>query len=419
VAFSLSTVSQALWHIDAQWPKLSRYHPHDDGSLIGLPHPYVVPSLGGEDGFHFEEQYYWDSFFIAQGLYDTKHEAMVRHMTENLFHLLERFGMIPNANRYFHTSHSQPPLLTSLIWQLYERDQDGAAFLRGIRLAQDEYRRVWMGTKHPNWHRVHQGLSRYYDVNVLHALAELESGWDMTSRFHRRCLDYLPIDLNCLLYVYERDFERAAELLGEAGEAAEWRERAEARRTAVSELLWDEEAGFYFDFNYVTGKRGSVYSLAAYTALWSGLASEEQAVRLVDALPRFERVGGLATTEKDPGLSQLVPEQWSSPNGWAPLHWFVTRGLERYGYMDESRRIKERWLHTNLAWFCKRGEFIEKYNVDHPDRAPKEGVYPNQTGFGWTNAVFIVFARELFGPHLHHEAPERLGRDEILRLAAV
>lgn len=416
--FSLSTISQALAYIDAEWQKLSRYQPHDDGSLIGLPHPYLVPSVGGEEGFHFEEQYYWDSFFIAQGLYDTKHEAMVRHLTENLVYLLERFGCVPNASRYFHTSRSQPPLLTTLLWQLYERDQERDSLVRGLRAAQHEYRDVWMGSRHPHWRQVHEGLSRYYDVNVLHALAELESGWDMNPRFERKCLDYLPIDLNSLLYVYEQDFERGARLLHEEAEADEWRKRAQRRRETIDRLLWDEEAGFYFDYNYQTGKRGDVYSLAGYLPLWAGLASEEQAARIVAALPRFEHVGGLTATEHDPGLSQLVPEQWSAPNGWAPLHFFVTQGLERYGYEEEAERIKRRWLHTNLAWFCKTGEFLEKYNVEEPTRPPKEGVYPNQTGFGWTNAIFSVYAHDLFGEQLRRGQFERLGREAILELAA-
>ena len=59
---------------------------------------------------------------------------------------------------------------------------------------------------------MHKGLSRYYDINMLHDLAEAESGWDMTTRFNRRCLDYLPVDLNSLLYKYETDFTKAAKL---------------------------------------------------------------------------------------------------------------------------------------------------------------------------------------------------------------
>ena len=39
-------------------------------------------------------------------------------------------------------------------------------------------------------------------------------------------------------------------------------------------------------------------------------------------------------------------------------------------------------------------EILEKYNVVQPDKPPAKGVYPSQTGFGWTNAVFERFCQE-------------------------
>ena len=66
----------------------------------------------------------------------------------------------------------------------------------------------------------------------------------------------------------------------------------------------------------------------------------------------------------------------------------VIRGLEKYGFHDEAKGIALKWLKTNLDWFNKHGVFLEKYNVVDPSKPPAKGVYPSQTGFGWTNAVF-------------------------------
>jgi alpha,alpha-trehalase len=118
-----------------------------------------------------------------------------------------------------------------------------------------------------------------------------------------------------------------------------------------------------------------------------------QAQAMVKALRRFENKGGLATTDALP-LNQYVPgvatmpTQWAYPNGWAPLHFIVIEGLERYGYHDDAKRIATKWLKTNLNWFNEHGVFLEKYNVVSPEKPPVKGVYPSQTGFGWTNAVF-------------------------------
>jgi alpha,alpha-trehalase len=70
------------------------------------------------------------------------------------------------------------------------------------------------------------------------------------------------------------------------------------------------------------------------------------------------------------------------------LHLLVTRGLERYGFHEDAHRIAMKWLKTNLNWFVLHGIFLEKYNVVSPDKPPAKGVYPSQTGFGWSNAVF-------------------------------
>jgi alpha,alpha-trehalase len=240
-------------------------------------------------------------------------------------------------------------------------------------------------------------LSRYYDFNYLHDLAEAESGWDMTPRFDRHALNYLPIDLNALLYKYETDFARAAEILDDKEEAARWLDIAKERKKAMDKLMWDNARGLYYDFNYIKEKRSSINSLAAYFPMWAGMVSDKQAADLVRALRRFENKGGLATTDALP-LGQFVlgsmPTQWAYPNGWAPLHFIVVKGLERYGYHRDARRIAEKWLKTNLQWFQKNHLFLEKYNVVSPEKPPLKGLYPSQTGFGWTNAVFERFCRD-------------------------
>jgi alpha,alpha-trehalase len=227
----------------------------------------------------------------------------------------------------------------------------------------------------------------------LHDIAEAESGWDMTPRFGRKALHYLPVDLNALLYKYEMDFARYHRLIGHEQEAKKWESTARFRKAVMDGLMWSNLRGLYYDYDYKHEKRGSVSSLASYFAMWAGLASEKQAAQMVKALRRFEHKGGLTTTDAlplnsyVPGMS-MMPMQWAYPNGWAPLHFIVIKGLERYGYHEDAKRIATKWLKTNLDWYNKNGIFLEKYNVVQPDKPPAKGVYPSQTGFGWTNAVF-------------------------------
>jgi len=390
----LRDVTSALESIESYWRTYKHKATKTNTTLIPLPNPYIVPS-SGEGDFAFNEQFYWDSYFIALGL---DNEKLVTGMLDNLVFMFNKFGLIPNGNRYYFTSRSQPPMLTTFILHVYEKYHKPKSWLKKyIAVAKREYHEVWTSEHHPHFRKIHEGLSRYYDINFLHDLAEAESGWDMTPRFQRRCLDFLPIDLNCMLYKYEADFAHCAALLGDDSEARVWRYAANHRKNAVNKLMWNKRKAFFFDYNHIDNKQSDVYSLASYYMLWSGMADDQQAEKLVQQLVKFEKPGGLTTTHDSfmhPHLFGSAKTQWAYPNGWAPLHQITVEGLENYGYSEQAERIAKKWLTTCNDWYIQSGEFLEKYNVVNPDLPPSEGLYPSQTGFGWTNAVFANLAQK-------------------------
>jgi alpha,alpha-trehalase len=386
-------IAPVVEYIERYWHVLVRHNPHDQGTRIGLPHPYLVPS----DSVMFQEQYYWDSYFMALGLIDTPHEDLIFAMTENLAYLYERFGVIPNASRYYFLSRSQPPMLTSLIRLGYERlvqrgDAGATAYLaRMMAVAEAEHETVWLGTAQPHERLVHAGLSRYFDINYLDHLAACESGWDHTARCSDRWLDHLPVDLNAILYVRELDFAYAATILGAPERAAVWQARAAERAATIQCLMWDDVRGFFYDYDWRREQRNPYTSLAGFFPLWAGLATPQQVARIVhEWLPRFERQGGLVTT-----LRAKAGRQWAYPNGWAPLQWLVVAGLERYGYTAEAQRIMLKWVTNCAEVFAATGTMWEKYNVIRIGGQIEEGLYGSIAGFGWSNAIFVDFARRL------------------------
>ena len=113
-------VKAARQYIKDFWLKLERSHVKDDESLIGLPNKYLVPAFEEHHSFDFNEMYYWDSYFMAQGLLDQEHKDLVLGMLDNLIAMFERFKVIPNASRTYLMGRSQPPFLTSFIRDCYE-----------------------------------------------------------------------------------------------------------------------------------------------------------------------------------------------------------------------------------------------------------------------------------------------------------
>src|SRR6476660_6142194 len=102
-------VVAAREYVAGYWSKVERLHPKDDESLLGLPYPYLVPSYREKTGFDYNELYYWDSYFMVQGMLDKDHKELVEGILENLLSLFGRFKVIPNASRTYLTGRSQPP----------------------------------------------------------------------------------------------------------------------------------------------------------------------------------------------------------------------------------------------------------------------------------------------------------------------
>ena len=74
---------------------------------IGLPYPCFVPSITGG----FTNLYYWDSFFMAQGMLRQGQEALVKSTVDDMLCLIDRYGYMPNGNAEGLMGRSQPPFL--------------------------------------------------------------------------------------------------------------------------------------------------------------------------------------------------------------------------------------------------------------------------------------------------------------------
>lgn len=376
----------ALKYVGAYWKKLTFYTPRDHGLSIGLPNRFVAPS---EDYFS-AQQFYWDSYFIILGLVVSGRAELARGMVDNFVYLYRRFGMIPARNRFTNLVGSQPPFLTSMALEVFDALGDKNWLKKTAAVAANEYRNYWLARPARREHLAYRGLSRYCSHVATPLGVQYESGWDYTSRFSDSALNILPVDLNACLYKYERDLFTASAVLGHAKEKNLWGNAANARKRAM-QMMWDADRGFFFDYDFKKKRREKFWSLAGFYPLWARLATPKQAGACVKNLKRFEYAGGFATTQKTNLAFPVL--QWDYPNGWANLEWIVVAGLLNYGYRDAAKRIAGKWLNLNTRVFKKTGEFWERYDVVKGKEGKSER-YPIQTGFGWTNGVYVRFFKE-------------------------
>ena len=221
-----------------------------------------------------------------------------------------------------------------------------------------------------------------------------ESGFDVSFRFGPYGADthhYAPVCLNSLLYKTETDLDKMSTWLGDKKAAAEWHLRAEKRKDTIRSLLWNQQRGMFFDYQFEEKRQSSYEYATTFYPLWAGLATTEQARALVKNLRVFEHQGGLAMSTKNTGV------QWDYPYGWAPIQLLVVEGLRRYGYAEDADRVSYQFLSMVLANFQRDGNIREKYDVvtDSSNIAVAEGYRSNVIGFGWTNGVFLELLNQL------------------------
>lgn len=392
--------------------------------LINIPYTYIVPNTG-----HFKRIYYWDSYFMFKGLIGTKRQSVTKKMVNNFMYLFDKYQIIPNFNAPASINRSQPPFLSSMILDSYlsplnvpvkGKYQTGFRsgvyklknkrwLKRAIDTAKKEYEIVWIDKENLYNHHVEGHiLSRYGDRDIGYAhSSELESGWDMTSRFYNKCDQFLPIDLNTYLYKYEKDFAYVAGLLKDSKNEKYWNYKSELRKKEINKYMWDDQEKFFFDYGYVFQLVSHFFSLASYTVLWAGLATESQAKHMVDKLHKFESAYGLTISAEEslarpinlskiqrryhPAINEIIKsKQWDYPNIWSPLEYLTVIGLLKYGYVTEAKRIMEKSVKAHAALFRKHKTFFEK--ISGKTGEPGSGaLYGDQKGFGWTNATFYRY----------------------------
>ncbi|KAF1960552.1 trehalose [Byssothecium circinans] len=310
------------------WPELTRQYAGAKNnctecvnSFLPVNRTFVIA------GGRFREPYYWDSFWIIEGLLRTKGSftQIAENIIENFLDFVEDFGFVPNGARKYYLNRSQPPLLTQMVRIYVEYTQNYTVLERALPLLEAEYnfwvnnRTVTLSRGGRNYSLNHYAVlnsqprpesyyedyvtasnQSYYneegeifnatrtlnDTQKAQLYANLasgaESGWDYSSRwlanpndavsdafFPLRSLNtvnIIPVDLNSILYYNEitiADFHRRA---GNYSAAKSWANSASQRSEAMTALLWDAEHFSYFDYNLTSGAK-NIYSIADNTTV--------------------------------------------------------------------------------------------------------------------------------------------------------
>ena len=407
-------------HLNDLWEELKRTPDATGGTLIPLPHAYIVP------GGRFREIYYWDSYFTMLGLQVCKKTNLIENMVDNFAYLINKVGFIPNGNRTYYLGRSQPPFFALMVNLLSE--EKGADILLKYQAALEKEYHFWMyGAEELNYRQPaidhvvllaeNVVMNRYWDAKTdprpeayvedthiaaesnntpaivyRHIRAAAESGWDFSSRWFKdgkqmstiRTTDLVPVDLNCLLLYLEETLLKIYQQHNDEANTSLFQTKIDNRKADIQQYCWNGKNGCYFDFNCIENKQVEHFNLATIFPLFFNVATPQQAQQVAALIKeKFLCPGGVVTTLYRTG------QQWDAPNGWAPLQWMAYKGLKNYGFTELCNQIKNNWLANCEKVFAETGKMMEKYNVMDTTVSAGGGEYPNQDGFGWTNGVYL------------------------------
>lgn len=347
------------------------------------PNVLIVP------GGRFRESYYWDSYWIVQGLLVSDMAKTARGVVNNLLQYVAEFGFVPNGGRVYYLTRSQPPLLSDMVnlVALNGTDEDGhsiydSAYLNvSLPILEREYQ-FWM-QRGPGAHAVELTrscfeckanrtfvLNRYIsmanrprpesyreDVSIASEIygdttddghdleakkdryyndltAAAESGWDFSSRWFRDPMEMrtietsevVPVDLNAFLYRMERNMVTFYDYLDNHERAAYFVQAAEDRFVAMNEILWSEEEGTWKDFLLENNTHSSVVSVSDYSPLWANAFDATNTTRLERILDTLKS-SGLLKVGGIQTTTTMTGQQWDAPNAWPPEQDIVIEGL--------------------------------------------------------------------------------------------
>ncbi|GBP39852.1 Trehalase [Eumeta japonica] len=440
------------------WTRLGRrvisnviVHP-ESYSFLPVPNGFIVP------GGRFKELYYWDSFWTVRGLLVSNMHQTARGMIENLLHLVDVLGYVPNGSRRYYLGRSQPPLLAAMVASYFSETGD-LSWLEKYTPTVERELRFWLDHKkvsvnvknseyvllryladeHSFGPRPESYFEDYMTARIFpdepareafyaEMKSAAESGWDFSSRWFVtadgeadgnltdvRASRILPVDLNAI-------FAGALELVGDFRDrlkdrraARKWWSLARYWRSAIDAVLWNDEDGVWYDYDAQARVPRRYFYPSCVAPLWAGAVERYAAPVYAARLVRYLlRSGALDFPGGVPASVLHSGEQWDYPNAWPPLQSILIGGLEASGQFEARRLAREQaalWVRANHLGYTTWHKMFEKYSAVQPGHEGGGGEYSVQDGFGWTNGVLLELLH-LYGGELtlHDNAMEAASR---------
>jgi neutral trehalase len=261
-----------------------------------------------------------------------------------------------------------PRLAAYVRWDLAQRDSDGA------------------------------GLAEWAledDVNCRSG----ESGMDNSPRFDSATrLD--AVDFNAFLALECETLAGFADRIGREDEARAWEQTRQDLAMRINARLWDDQAGFYLDYDIQQRCHSPVLASSGFLPLIARVPTLAQARRLADHLVNPATFGtALPVASVAANHPSHAPDMWRGPV-WVNLNWLIAFGFERYGMVEQAELIRSKTIAEIEKFGLAYGTFFEFFDdrqqIDPPALMRKGKLAPQESPFhqvffdyGWTATLYV------------------------------
>jgi putative isomerase len=394
-----------------RWTRLLKEHVHTNCEQMmrapagQLTHPYTVPS-GPSSPYYSSALWDWDSWstsiVLGQVEVDTDRRGLfATHERGSLLNFLDHTdadGVMPVQLKPESTLvHGDATRAGGFAENMHKPVIAQHAAL----LAQRERSAEWARPEMPT---IGSFVDRYQESHV-HAgtgLAYWQSDFAVgvdndPSVFYRPNKSTAAVFLNSLLYRELLAYGYLLEEVKDVSGANLRRRQAQDLADAMTAYLWDERDGTFYsadlDLRPIDEQdwlhRGAprswsslllrVDSWSSFMPMWAGIASQEQAGRMVERV-RDKRTFGanygvrsLSRLEKMYDLrASNNPSNWLGPV-WGITNYLVFRGLVKYGFDDDARELAEKTVRLFGRDLEASGALHEFYHPDTGDPIMTKG----------------------------------------------
>lgn len=208
--------------------------------------------------------------------------------------------------------------------------------------------------------------------------------------------------LNCFMYKELLAMVYLAGCLNEKEIGNSYQKMADDLLKSIRKNCWDPKDGFYYsvDLNLrpVTQPRDKAWQFhmgqprnwdcliqrlgvwSGFLAMWAGVATPEQAKQMVERnlldTNTFDAPYGVRSLSKMEKMYDLRatsnPSNWLGPI-WVNANYFVFRGLVKYGYNGEARKLAEKIIKLIGMDYEKNGVLHEYYLPDNGEPVMNPG----------------------------------------------